>query len=90
MNGKTRTVKPVSFSLKDEFEVELLKHAEKVFNGKKRDFSKYVKRLIAEDMRGDSQGGYSKKKVEKHVSGEEGFYTMEVKDAMNSFFVKPQ
>lgn len=77
----------MSFDGDDEFEVEVLKHAEKVYNGKKRNFSKYVIRLIAEDMKGGSPGGYSTKAVDTPVSTEKDFYTMEVKDAMSSFFV---
>ena len=84
---KDRKLKPVSFSLKDEFEVDLLNHAEKEYNGKKRDFSKYVKRLIADDMRGGHSGGYSTKADEKPVNDDKDFYTMEVKDAMSSFFL---
>jgi len=49
---ESRTNKSVSFDLRDEFEVELLKHAGKEFNGKKQNFSKYVKRLIEDDMNG--------------------------------------
>lgn len=52
-----RTTKSVSFNLVDEFDMKLLEHAEKVNSyGKKRNFSKYVKRLIEKDMLKDSMG----------------------------------
>ena len=44
----SRTNKSVSFDDDDKFEVELLEYAEEEYNGKKRNFSKFVKRLIAE------------------------------------------
>lgn len=87
MSGNNRTNKSVSFDLDDEFEVELLKHSEKVFNGKKRNFSKYVKRLIAEDMKGGPPEGYPTKFVKNPVNDDKDFYTMEIKDAMSSFML---
>ncbi|UAW07771.1 hypothetical protein PVJ1_00037 [Psychrobacillus phage PVJ1] len=42
--------KSISFDLADPLEEKLLKHAEKEFDGKKRNFSRYVKRLIQADM----------------------------------------
>lgn len=52
-----RTTKSISFSLVDELDMQLLAHAEKVNSyGKKRNFSKYVKRLIEKDMLKDSMG----------------------------------
>lgn len=42
--------KSISFDLTDDLEKRLLTHAEKEFNGKKRNFSRYVKRLIQADM----------------------------------------
>lgn len=90
MSGNNRTNKSVSFDLDDEFEVELLKHSEKLFNGKKRNFSKYVKRLIADDMKDGSSGGYPTKAVDDPVNEDKDFYTMEIKSAMDSFFIKPQ
>lgn len=51
-----RTTKSVSFNLLDEFDMQLLAHAEKSNSyGKKRNFSKYVKRLIEKDMLKDSK-----------------------------------
>jgi len=49
MSNKNRVIKSVAFDLTDELETELLAHAEKEFNGKKRNFSRYVKRLIQAD-----------------------------------------
>jgi hypothetical protein len=43
--SENRKVRPVSFSLDDPFEVRLNEHADK-----QKNFSKYVKRLIAWDM----------------------------------------
>ena len=45
----TRKNKSISFDLTDEFEKQLLLYAEKAEKGK---FSKYIKRLIANDMEG--------------------------------------
>jgi len=86
MSGnENRKNKPVSFNLKDEFDLELLAHAEQVnpLTGKARNFSKYVKRLIEDDMKGGSQ-----RKVEDdkpHVNPDKYFYTMEIKEAQGSF-----
>lgn len=44
-----RKNKSVSFDLTDAYEKQLLEHAEKAENGK---YSKYIKRLIANDMKG--------------------------------------
>jgi hypothetical protein len=46
MNTKTKSV---SFDLTDELEEELLKYAEKEYKGRKRNFSRYIKRLIQAD-----------------------------------------
>lgn len=54
----TRVNKSVSFNTEDEIDVELLDHAERPnsITGKKQNFSKYVKRLIEEDMKKGSTG----------------------------------
>lgn len=54
----TRVNKSVSFNTEDELDVELLDHAERPnsITGKKQNFSKYVKRLIEEDMKKGSTG----------------------------------
>ena len=87
---KIRETKSVYFSLLEPFDVELLNHAKQInpLTGKERNFSKYVRRLIEDDMKREQQGG-------NHHSGftiidspkidEDEDYTLEVKDAMNSF-----
>ncbi|PIC71021.1 hypothetical protein [Sporosarcina sp. P17b] len=45
----TRKVKTISFSLISEYDSRLLEYAEKAERGS---FSKYIKRLIDDDMRG--------------------------------------
>lgn len=83
----SRKNKPVSFNLTDEFDLKLLEHAEmpNPLNGKARNFSKYVKRLIEEDMKGDKSESKSEK-VKSHVNPDKDFYTMEVKEAMSGLF----
>lgn len=44
-----RKTKSISFDLTDEYEKRLLEHVEKVEKGR---FSRYIKRLIANDMEG--------------------------------------
>lgn len=90
MSNENRKNKPVYFSKIDPLDVTLLEHAEKInpLTGKPQNFSKYVKRLIEDDMKREQQGG-------NHHSGftiidspkidEDEDYTLEVKDAMNSF-----
>lgn len=48
----TRKVKTISFSLISEYDTRLLDHAQKPERGS---FSKYIKRLIDDDMRGARQ-----------------------------------
>lgn len=86
MSGnENRKNKPVSFNLKDEFDLELLAHAEMVnhLTGKPRNFSKYVKRLIEDDMKGGSHHKADDNKP--HVNPDKDFYTMEIKEAQGSF-----
>lgn len=49
---KDRKNKTVSFNENDEWDIELLNHAEKLNpkTGKPRNFSKYVKKLIEQDL----------------------------------------
>lgn len=47
VNSTNRKTKSISFDLTDEYEITLLEHAESVEKGK---FSRYIKRLIANDM----------------------------------------
>ncbi|MEK3975486.1 hypothetical protein [Psychrobacillus sp. FSL K6-1267] len=77
-----RTTKSVSFNLVDEFDMKLLGHAEKLNSyGKKRNFSKYVKRLIEKDMLKESNGP-----VEDKISEPiQEYQDEDSKNAMNSF-----
>lgn len=66
---ESRKNNSVSFNLLDDFELQLLTHAEKVNprTNKKRNFSKYVKRLIEEDMMKErNQGTVSVNEVVHH------------------------
>jgi hypothetical protein len=49
MKAADRTIKSISFSHADPYEVKLLEHSDRF-----RNFSRYVKRLIQRDM----EGGY--------------------------------
>lgn len=77
MSDKTRTIKSVAFDMTDELEMRLLQHAEKVVNGKKRNFNRYVKRLIQAVM---LSGGTIENPptVSGHVDDGTEIYTMEV------------
>ena len=76
-----RCNKTVSFNLSDPDDLELFNHAIKInpLTGKSQNFSKYVKRLIDNDIRG----------VSKYITTSivEGKTTVneEVKNAMTSF-----
>ena len=85
-SNDNRKNKPVSFNLKDELDLELLAHAEMVnpLTGKARNFSKYVKRLIEEDMKGGDHNRETEN-AKSHVSTEKDFYTIEIKEAQGSF-----
>ena len=80
----------MSFNLLEPDEVELLNHAEKInpLTGKKRNFSKYVRELIKEDLRREKQGGHNNPGgltiIDKPNNDDED-YTLDVKNAMNSF-----
>ena len=90
MSNENRKNKPVYFSKLDPHDLALLDHAEKInpLTGKPQNFSKYVKRLIEEDMKREQQGGnnnlggYTVIDIENE---EDEDYTIEVKNAMNSF-----
>lgn len=69
MSIESRKNNSVSFNLLDDFELKLLEHAEKVNSrtNKKRNFSRYVKRLIEEDMmKEQNQGIVSVNEVVHH------------------------
>ncbi len=72
---KKREIKPVSFSLIDEYEKKLLDHALQPINGA---FGKYIKRLISRDMEGWEIRTVPSEVVEKSVNSVD-------KEAMNSF-----
>ncbi|WP_274307010.1 hypothetical protein [Solibacillus daqui] len=86
MNRKN---KAVSFNTGDPHELALVEHAERVnpLTGKPQNFSKYVKRLIEEDMKKEQSGnhptGYTI--IDSPKFNEDEDYTLEVKSAMNSF-----
>ncbi|MFJ3390522.1 hypothetical protein [Lysinibacillus sp. NPDC086135] len=76
----------VSFNTNDEHDLALLEHAEQInpLNNKPRNFSKYVKKLIEEDMK---RGSESEIRIDKNepVLHEDETYTIEIKEAMSSF-----
>ena len=89
---ENRKTKPVYFSKLEQFDLELLEHAEKLdpVTGKKRNFSKYVRRLIEEDMKRKknqnkpSPSGYI---IEENlpILDKNESYAIETKKAMSSF-----
>lgn len=91
MSKKDRSIKPVSFNLLDPEEKELHEHAEKInpLTGNKQNFSKYVRALIKEDLQKGKQGGNNHTSATKIIDSpkfdDEDDYTIEVKNAMNSF-----
>lgn len=82
----SRNNKSVSFNIKDEFDIALLTHAEKInpLRGKPRNFSKYVKKLIEDDLN-RSKGINSNYNFYESTTNEPDEYSSEVKNAMNSF-----
>lgn len=91
MSNENRKNKPVYFSKVEPHDLELLEHAEQInpLTGKTRNFSKYVKKLIEEDMKREKTGGNNNTTgltiIDSPKFDEEEDYTIEVKDAMNSF-----
>lgn len=88
MSNEGRKNKPVSFNLKDEHDTALLNHAEQInpLTGKPRNFSKYVKKLIEDDMnRGKDSSNGVRVDLNEPVLQDEDVYSIEVKEAMNSF-----
>ena len=70
------------FSLKDELDVELLAHAERVnpLTNKPRNFSRYVKKLIEEDIKRENNPGKQivyQEADEPVVKKEKDAYTLE-------------
>ena len=85
----SRMNKTVSFNTTDEQDVRRLEHAEQInpLSGKKQNFSKYVKKLIDEDI--EKKNGANNNEVtnskKPHVNPDKDFYTMEIKEAQGSF-----
>ncbi|MGY3186426.1 hypothetical protein [Lysinibacillus sp. TE18511] len=86
MSNEGRKNKPVSFNVNDEHDLALLTHAEQInpLTNKPRNFSKYVKRLIEEDMK---RGTGNEIRIDKNepILQEDESYSFETKEAMNSF-----
>lgn len=86
MSNEGRKNKPVSFNIKDEHDLALLKHVERInpLTGKPINFSKEIKRLIEEDMK---RGPQNEIRIDRNepIIIEEETYSIETKEAMNSF-----
>ncbi|MFJ8459196.1 hypothetical protein ACIQ57_08695 [Lysinibacillus xylanilyticus] len=85
MSNEGRKNKPVSFNITEQHELALLKHAEKITPlTEKGNFSKFVKRLIEEDMK---RGSGNEIRIDRNepIMHEEESYSIETKEAMNSF-----
>lgn len=87
---KIRETKSVYFSLLEPYDVELLNHAKQInpLSGKERNFSKYVRRLIEEDMKREQQGGNNQSGytiLDSPTPKDEEEFTLEIKSAMSSF-----
>ena len=90
MSNSNRKNKTISFNSLDEHDMSLLEHAERInpLTGKPRNFSKYVKRLIEDDMKRGKQfqsGNAITVDRNETVLKEPDAYSIEVKDAMSSF-----
>lgn len=72
-----RKVKSISFNVHDPYEKELFEHAERLnpLTGKQWNFSKYVKKLIENDIRG----------VTTHTQPQPPLEDSETLEAMSSF-----
>lgn len=78
--SKDRKVKTISFSLVSEYDSRLLEYAERVERGS---FSKYIKRLIDDDMRGGQRVDVPiAESVSVNVAAEE---STDDNDAMSGF-----
>ncbi|WP_374966483.1 hypothetical protein [Lysinibacillus sp. RS5] len=86
MSNEGRKIKPVSFNITDQHELALLKNAEKIttLTEKIGNFSKCVKRLIEEDVK---RGSGNEIRIDRNepIMHEEESYSIETKEAMNSF-----
>lgn len=89
---KSREIKPVSFNMLDPEEKELYEYAtrENPLTGKPQNFSKFVRRLIAEEKRREERG-YTNNNNSSGLTiidvqnDDDETYTLEVKNAINSF-----
>lgn len=85
---KIRETKSVYFSLLEPYDVELLIHAKQInpITGKERNFSRYVRKLIEEDMRRIKEG-YTRHlhTTDTRTYVENEGYTEEIKNALESF-----
>jgi len=86
MSNEGRKIKPVSFNIRDEYEYSLLEFVETVnpLTGRVKSFSKYIKRLIEDDMKRTNRGMVHN--VLGYQDDYEQEYSVETKDAMSSFF----
>ncbi|KEK10255.1 hypothetical protein EP18_18325 [Lysinibacillus sphaericus] len=86
MSNEGRKNKPVSFNINEEHDLALLNHAEQTnsLTGKPRNVGKYVKRLSEEDMKRPHQSEFRIDRNEPIIIEEET-YSIETKEAMNSF-----
>lgn len=86
MSNEGRKNKPVGFNINDEHDLALLNHVEQTnpLTGKPRNVSKYVKRLSEEDMKRPLQSEF---RIDRNdpIIIEEETYSIETKEAMNSF-----
>lgn len=84
MSALKRKNKPVYFSKDDPVELEMLKYVEKInpLTGRPQNFSKYIKRLISQDLNREKYGVQPVANVPVIVREE---ITDETKQAMNSF-----
>lgn len=84
MSALKRKNKPVYFSKDDPVELEMLKYVEKInpLTGRPQNFSKYIKRLISQDLNREKYGVQPVANVPVIVQEE---ITDETKMAMSSF-----
>lgn len=84
MSALKRKNKPVYFSKDDPVELEMLKYVEKInpLTGRPQNFSKYIKRLISQDLNREKYGVQPVANVPVTVQEE---ITDETKMAMSSF-----
>ena len=77
MSNESRKIKPVSFNVRDEYENGLLQFV------KSKNFSRYIKRLIEDDMKKLNSGQVHNA---PNTTTVEDNHSYEEKEAMSSFF----